>query len=567
MARQPRVGRRRAAARLGLGPARAHDGRRASAHARARARAAARPRAHRARRPGRDRRARRSRCSATRWLQPGLRGHRHPVRDRLPARLHRRSGSSAATSPRCSACRFYARRRIGARRWRTLHRATVVVYALGLVHALGAGTDAGDAWLRALMLATLVPIGRPVRPARRRAPARAARRPAADGGLRLTARSPEGARHDAASSSSAAASPPSAAPRRCAPAATTARSRMVCGETRPPYDRPPLSKAVLAGELPGARACAPDGWYAAQRRRAARSATRPRRLDARPSPGRAGRRRAARLRPAADRHRRAPRTLPALSRAARTSRSCARSTTRCGCAPRCAPGARLAVVGAGLIGQEVARPRRARAGAHVTLIDAAPAPFDALVGSALARWLASLHARRRRRSCDSARGWRQSWATSGRERSVLADGARDRCDHVLVGGRRPARHRLARARLERGPRAGHCRGRLRRRRRRPRPLTGAIAAGPLGGRRPPGRGRRAGDARHCRPRRRRCRSSGATSTASASSASATRAAPTVPSSTATWPHATSPSPITAPDARSPPCWSAAPTPSPPSGGA
>ena len=52
---------------------------------------------------------------------------------------------------------FYARRRIGAKRWRTLHRATPVVYALGLIHTLGAGTDAGSSWLRAFMLATAVP--------------------------------------------------------------------------------------------------------------------------------------------------------------------------------------------------------------------------------------------------------------------------------------------------------------------------------------------------------------------------------------------------------------------------
>jgi sulfoxide reductase heme-binding subunit YedZ len=74
---------------------------------------------------------------------------------------------------------FYARRRIGARLWRRLHKATVLVYALGLVHTLGAGTDAGTAWLRAVMLATAVPIVGlfALRVARsRRAPARAPRR-------------------------------------------------------------------------------------------------------------------------------------------------------------------------------------------------------------------------------------------------------------------------------------------------------------------------------------------------------------------------------------------------------
>ena len=52
---------------------------------------------------------------------------------------------------------FYARRKIGGKRWRKLHRATPLVYLLALIHTLGAGTDAGSSWLRAFMLATAVP--------------------------------------------------------------------------------------------------------------------------------------------------------------------------------------------------------------------------------------------------------------------------------------------------------------------------------------------------------------------------------------------------------------------------
>jgi sulfoxide reductase heme-binding subunit YedZ len=37
-------------------------------------------------------------------------------------------------------------------------RATVLVWALGVVHTLGAGSDAGSAWLRGFMLATGIPI-------------------------------------------------------------------------------------------------------------------------------------------------------------------------------------------------------------------------------------------------------------------------------------------------------------------------------------------------------------------------------------------------------------------------
>jgi methionine sulfoxide reductase heme-binding subunit len=53
---------------------------------------------------------------------------------------------------------FYARRRIGARLWRRAHRATVLVYALGVVHALGAGSDATTPWLRTFVVVTGAPI-------------------------------------------------------------------------------------------------------------------------------------------------------------------------------------------------------------------------------------------------------------------------------------------------------------------------------------------------------------------------------------------------------------------------
>lgn len=53
---------------------------------------------------------------------------------------------------------YYARRRIGARRWRQLHRATVVVYALAAVHSLGSGTDGASLWFRVLVAASAVPI-------------------------------------------------------------------------------------------------------------------------------------------------------------------------------------------------------------------------------------------------------------------------------------------------------------------------------------------------------------------------------------------------------------------------
>jgi sulfoxide reductase heme-binding subunit YedZ len=41
---------------------------------------------------------------------------------------------------------YYVRARIGVARWRTLHRFTALAWLGGLVHSLGEGTDAGEAW-------------------------------------------------------------------------------------------------------------------------------------------------------------------------------------------------------------------------------------------------------------------------------------------------------------------------------------------------------------------------------------------------------------------------------------
>jgi methionine sulfoxide reductase heme-binding subunit len=50
---------------------------------------------------------------------------------------------------------FYARRRIGPRLWRRAHKATIVVYILGVAHTLGAGTDASSPWLFWPVVATI----------------------------------------------------------------------------------------------------------------------------------------------------------------------------------------------------------------------------------------------------------------------------------------------------------------------------------------------------------------------------------------------------------------------------
>ncbi len=53
---------------------------------------------------------------------------------------------------------FYARRRIGARLWRRMHRLTILVYLLAIAHTLGSGTDAGTAWLAGILAVTAAPV-------------------------------------------------------------------------------------------------------------------------------------------------------------------------------------------------------------------------------------------------------------------------------------------------------------------------------------------------------------------------------------------------------------------------
>jgi methionine sulfoxide reductase heme-binding subunit len=52
---------------------------------------------------------------------------------------------------------YYARVRIGAQRWRKLHRFTALAWILGIVHSLGEGTDAGQTWFLAMVAIATVP--------------------------------------------------------------------------------------------------------------------------------------------------------------------------------------------------------------------------------------------------------------------------------------------------------------------------------------------------------------------------------------------------------------------------
>jgi sulfoxide reductase heme-binding subunit YedZ len=53
---------------------------------------------------------------------------------------------------------FYARRWIGAKNWRKLHRLSFAVYAMGVVHAIGAGSDIGSPWMIVTLAAAAAPV-------------------------------------------------------------------------------------------------------------------------------------------------------------------------------------------------------------------------------------------------------------------------------------------------------------------------------------------------------------------------------------------------------------------------
>jgi len=87
------------------------------------------------------------------WLHPGVAGVTVPFAmgyRPLAVALGIAGGYAAALL----GLSYYLRKRIGARLWRKAHRATVLVYVLGLAHAFTAGTDATTVWFRWWVLMT-----------------------------------------------------------------------------------------------------------------------------------------------------------------------------------------------------------------------------------------------------------------------------------------------------------------------------------------------------------------------------------------------------------------------------
>ena len=227
--------------------------------------------------------------------------------------------------------------------------------------------------------------------------------------------------------------------------------RIVCAEPEPPYDRPPLSKQVLAGSVEDETVAYRPAWWYEERQIELLLGARAERLDpeARTVVLDSG---------ACLGYEKlliatggAPRRLPFLDgyenvHYLRTLGDARRLRAEL------VPGAHLAIVGAGFIGQEVAATAR-QLGVEVTMVEALETPLAPIVGAELGRWFAELHLDEGVRvilgaMLEGARGGARA------EELILADGRRLPCDAVVVGvGTAPAARWLAGSGLdERGVR-------------------------------------------------------------------------------------------------------------------
>jgi len=206
--------------------------------------------------------------------------------------------------------------------------------------------------------------------------------------------------------------------------------RMLCAEAKRPYDRPPLSKGVLAGELAEETVdFRPPAWYEENEVELLLGV------------------RAEGLEPAAHllfgtggepiayekllvASGGEARRLPFLEgfenvHCLRTLADARRLRMEL------APGARVAIVGAGFIGQEVAATALGL-GAGVTMIEAMEVPLAPILGAELGRWFADLH---REEGVRLLTGALFEGARGGRrvQQLQLADSTRVDCDLVVVG--------------------------------------------------------------------------------------------------------------------------------------
>ncbi len=224
--------------------------------------------------------------------------------------------------------------------------------------------------------------------------------------------------------------------------------RMICAEREHPYDRPPLSKAVpVSGDDEVEVRFRDADWYRDNGvelllgRRASGLDPGARRVDL--SDG--GRLRYGELVIATGA---TPRALPLLARYAnafplRTLADARRLRAEL------TAGARLAIVGAGFIGQEVAATARAL-GVEVTILEALELPLTGILGPEFGRWVVATHRAEGVRVLTGAR--LESARGNGRvEELHLAGGDVIGCDAVLVAiGIEPATTWLAGSGLDPG---------------------------------------------------------------------------------------------------------------------
>jgi NADPH-dependent 2,4-dienoyl-CoA reductase/sulfur reductase-like enzyme len=164
----------------------------------------------------------------------------------------------------------------------------------------------------------------------------------------------------------------------------------VGAEEHLPYDRPPLSKEVLAGSACAADvALRPEQWYVERdvELRLGRAATALRPDERTVVLAGGGELRYERLLVATGSR---PRRVATIG-AADNVHVLRTLDEALALREALEPGARLAIVGAGFIGQEVAATARS-AGVDVTLVEATDLPLAHLLGPGLARWLSHLHA-------------------------------------------------------------------------------------------------------------------------------------------------------------------------------
>jgi NADPH-dependent 2,4-dienoyl-CoA reductase/sulfur reductase-like enzyme len=212
--------------------------------------------------------------------------------------------------------------------------------------------------------------------------------------------------------------------------------RMISAEPDPPYDRPPLSKELLAGTVEEESVAYRPAWWYEEKEVELLLGTRAEALDPKA--------RTVTLDSGAELSYEklliatgsAARRLPFLEgyenvHALRTLAD-ARLLRQ-----ELVPGARLAIIGAGFIGQEVAATAR-RLGVEVTMIEALETPLAPILGKEVGAWFADLHLSEGVRvmtgaMLEGARG-------NGRvEELTLAGGRAVACDTVVVGvGTAPA---------------------------------------------------------------------------------------------------------------------------------